>query len=188
VSSLPLNLTLTADAMDLSRPTDADIDGIVAACQDPDIQRYTMVPRPYTPADARGYVRFCEERAEDGSALCLLGRDRSGQVIGSFSLVTIGWKDRAAEVGFWVAPWARRQGMATTGARAICRWAFDVAGLERIDLEAATTNLGSNAVARRLGFTYEGTRRRAAIEGATSEPDARRMDMNVWGLLPGELQ
>jgi RimJ/RimL family protein N-acetyltransferase len=156
VPSIPLDLTLADGELTLSRPTADDVDTLVTACNDPEIQRFTQVPTPYTRDSARWFV-------------------------------DLGWRDLDGEVGFWVAPWARRQGVATHAARVVCRWAFEEAGIERLDLEAATINLGSNGVARRLGFTLEGTRRAAAIEGATGEPGTERMDMNVWGLLPGEL-
>jgi RimJ/RimL family protein N-acetyltransferase len=42
-------------------------------------------------------------------------------------------------------------------------------------------------VARRLGFTHEGTRRRAFVPGHTGQPGTARDDVLVWGLLPGEL-
>lgn len=35
---------------------DTDVDWICAACQDPDIQRWTSVPVPYTRAHAEDFV------------------------------------------------------------------------------------------------------------------------------------
>jgi RimJ/RimL family protein N-acetyltransferase len=57
-----------------------------------------------------------------------------------------------------------------------------------IGLETAVDNPASNAVARRLGFSPEGTRRSAMIAGPTGDPGAPRCDSNVWGLRPGELR
>jgi RimJ/RimL family protein N-acetyltransferase len=187
VPSIPLDLTLADGELTLSRPTEDDVDTLVTACNDPEIQRFTQVPTPYTRDSARWFVDHAATSMEAGSELPLLVRDRDGRMLASCGLVDLGWRDLDGEVGFWVAPWARRQGVATHAARVVCRWAFEEAGIERLDLEAATINPGSNGVARRLGFTLEGTRRAAAIEGATGEPGTERMDMNVWGLLPGEL-
>lgn len=40
------------------RPRRADdVDDFAAACQDPDLQRWTSVPAPYRRADAVGYVQ-----------------------------------------------------------------------------------------------------------------------------------
>ena len=184
----PLDLTLEAEGgLTLSRPTEADVDDLVAACQDPDIVRFTRVPSPYRPVHARDYVLLSVRAAIDGTALNVLARDDDGRVLASCGLPRVSPVDRAGEVGYWVAPWARRRGVATRASRAVCRWAFGPGGLERLHLEAAVDNAGSNGVARRLGFTLEGTQRRAAIESAGRGAGGQRMDMNLWGLLPGEL-
>lgn len=187
VPSLPTDLTLTDDELTLSRPTEGDVEGLVAVCQDQEIQRFTQVPSPYTAEDARGFVTLARDGLEEGSQAPLLVRDHDDRLLGSCGLVEIDWNDLGAEVGYWVAPWARGEGVATRAARMVCHWAFKEVGIERLDLEAAAINPASNAVARKLGFTLEGTRRRSAIEGATGEPGTERMDMHVWGLLPGEL-
>lgn len=189
MAAFPLDLVLHAEGggLVLSRPTEDDVDDLVAACQDPEIVRFTHVPSPYTADHARQYVTLSVDGAVDGTALNLLARDADGRVLASCGMPRVAPADLAGEVGYWVAPWARRQGVATRATRAVCRWAFDQGGFERLRLDAAATNPGSNAVARRLGFTLEGTLRRAAIEGATGQPGGPRMDVNVWGLLPGEL-
>lgn len=92
-----------------------------------------------------------------------------------------------AEIGYWVAPWARGQGVATRAARALCDWVLSQTVIERIHLEAAVGNPASNAVAHRLGFTHEGTLRGAAVLRATETAEEERADMHVWGLLRGEL-
>lgn len=188
MSDFPTDLTLTAEGgLVLSRPVEADVGAITEACQDTDIVRFTRVPSPYTADDARFFVGLSLDGARVGSSLGLLVRDDEGRVLASCGLPRVDWADLAAEVGYWVAPWARGRGVATRATRAVCRWAFDEGGFERLHLHAATINDGSNAVARRVGFTLEGTMRQAAIEGATGRAGSTRMDVNVWGLLPGEL-
>lgn len=183
-----LGMVLQAEGgLSLSRPTEDDVDQLVEACQDPDIVRFTQVPSPYTPGHARDYVLLSVKGAEEGTALNLLARDTDGRVLGSFGMPRVSPSDLSGEIGYWVAPWARRQGVATHATREVCRWAFEDGGFERLHLEAATINAGSNGVARRLGFTLEGTLRQAALEGATGQPGGERWDMNVWALLPGEL-
>lgn len=168
----------------LRLPTVDDLEAIAAACQDPAITRFTRVPWPYTVDDARWFVEMAADDAAAGESLSLVVHDDTG-LVGSCGLPRVDRRDRAAEVGYWVAPQARRRGVATRASRAVCRWAFDVAGFERLMLQASTINPGSNGVARSLGFTLEGTLRQAAVEGGTDVP--ARLDMNVWGLLPGEL-
>lgn len=170
----------------LTPPVDDDVPNIVAACRDAEIQRFTRVPSPYGDADAMRFISGCRTATEDGSALGLVVRDAEGRLLGSCGLVSIDWRDGRATLGYWVAPWARRQGVATRAGRAVCRWAFSEAGLQRVELETIASNEGSRAVAARLGFVREGTLRAAA---ASRDPGApSRLDVDVWGLLPGELR
>ena len=47
---------LESSAVRLEVPGAADVEAIVEACQDPVLQRFTTVPRPYAPADARFFL------------------------------------------------------------------------------------------------------------------------------------
>lgn len=181
------DLSLEAEGgLRLVRPAEDHVDAIVAACSDPDVARFTRVPSPYTPDDARWWIDLATRDAVAGTGLHRLVLDADGSVVGSCGLPSIDARDRNGEVGYWVATWARRRHVATRAARAVCRWAFEVHGLERLGLLAATINPASNGVARTLGFTHEGTLRQSHLEGGTDTP--ARFDMHLWGLLPGELR
>jgi hypothetical protein len=61
-------LTLS-DGDILLRPfTEDDVPAIVAACQDPEIPRWTRVPSPYTEADARAFVAGSEGEIAFGTS------------------------------------------------------------------------------------------------------------------------
>ncbi len=96
-------------------------------------------------------------------------------------------RDLSGELGYWVAPDARRRGIATRSSRLLLRFAFGPLQLGYVGLWAAADNPGSNAVARSLGFTFEGTARDAFLLGLPGEPDRVRGDANRWGLRPEEL-
>ena len=65
-------------------------------------------------------------------------------------------------------------------ATAMVRWAVDVRGVDRVEWHCVPENTASIAVARRLGFTHEGTLRESfAYRG-------RRWDVEVWALLADE--
>ena len=65
---------------------------------------------------------------------------------------------KQGEVGYWIAPWARGQGVATKATRAVAQWAFDQ-DFYRLELLAAKENPGSIRVALAAGFGREGVRR-----------------------------
>lgn len=180
----------------LRPPTTDDVTRIAEICSDPAIGHFTTVPVPYDEVAAEDFVAFARERLREGvSAHLLVERDGGvergaarGVVVAAVGL-DVNHADRAGRIGYWVAPEARGDGVATAAARALCRWALDEdgLGLQRLELDTAATNTGSNAVARRLGFTHEGTRRSAMLLSATDGFPEERVDANDWGLLPGEL-
>lgn len=184
--STPIKLSELCDGrLRLRRMDERDVAAVTAICQDEEIQRWTRVPSPYTEEDGRGYLELSRSALEEGRGAHLLVVDGADRILGSVGL-SIDAYDRDGEVGYWVAPDARGRGVAAAASRLMIRWGFDELGLDRCTLKAATTNLASNAVAERLGFTHEGVLREAFLVGL---PDERhRVDANVWGLLPGELR
>jgi RimJ/RimL family protein N-acetyltransferase len=89
-----------------------------------------------------------------------IGADGGG-LLGSVSLHRIDWDQGDAEIGYWVGPQARGRGVASTAVRLATRFGFDRLHLHRVYLFHAVENLGSCGVARRSGFTLEGTLRQS---------------------------
>ncbi|MFA9432067.1 GNAT family N-acetyltransferase [Egicoccus sp. AB-alg2] len=176
---------LTSGPVRLRPPTEADVAAIAAACQDPDIQRFTRVPSPYTAANAREFVHFCRDTLQRGTGVHLLAVDTDDEVLGAVGL-GIDLADFSGELGYWVAPHARRRGVARRGCRLLLELAFGPLQLGFVGLHAAASNQASNGLARALGFTLEGTLREAMIDGPSGDRSAPRCDANVWGLRPHE--
>jgi RimJ/RimL family protein N-acetyltransferase len=160
-----------------------DAPAVLAACQDPEVVRWTSVPQPYTAEAARAWVE------EQAPALWATGRATpfavldatSGALLGSAGLQGI--EHGTAEVGYWLAPEARGRGVATEALAAVCRWGFGALGLGRITWLAYVGNDASRRVAERVGFAFEGT-----LRGYLPHRDGTRRDAWVAGLLPGELR
>jgi RimJ/RimL family protein N-acetyltransferase len=171
------------DAPTALRPwRDSDIGELVAACQDPEIVRWTRVSADYGASDARAYLmqRYDAVRAGATAPFAIV-RAPDGPLLGSISLMRIAWEHARAEVGYWLAREARGGGHATRAVGLICAWGFNSLGLERIDLLAATGNLTSQSVAQRAGFTRE-TVLRSYMRG-----NYERQDMVAYGLLRDEV-
>jgi RimJ/RimL family protein N-acetyltransferase len=155
----------------------ADADAVHRACQDADIQRWTRVPSPYRHADAVGFVTGSTAAWADGTgaplAVCDAG---TGELLGSCGLVSIDPDLASAEVGYWVAPWARGRGVAVRALRAVARWALHTLGVRRLTWHAGLDNHASRLVALRAGFQ---------VDGELRQPDGGR----AWigSLLPGEV-
>lgn len=156
---------------------DSDLWPLVAACQDPEISRWTRVPPNYTEADARRYLQQRYDMAFAGLAAAFaIVRAPDGELLGSISLMRIAWEDQRAEVGYWLALRARGEGHTTRAVRLICEWGFRTLALERITLLAATGNLASQRVAERAGFKYE------ALLRSYMRHEHERQDMRAYAL------
>jgi len=169
------------DGVTALRPwRDSDIAGVVAACQDPEIGRWTRVPAPYGESDARAYLLQRYDSIHAGlSAPFAIVEPGDGPLLGSVALMRPAWEHQRAEVGYWLAPEGRGRGHATRAVRLICDWGFSALSLERIELLAATGNAPSQRVAERAGFVREGVLRSYIRNGEL------RYDMVAFGLLAG---
>lgn len=146
--------------------TPDDAADIIAACADPTIQTWLPnIPAPYTAADAEGYLSAVVGQERDRTVLtrAVVGSD-DGHVLGNIGLHDLG-RARAAEIGYWTAPWARRRGVAWRGSDLMTRWAHEH-GIHRVELLADVANTASLAVAARAGFRPEGVLRDSHLDRA----------------------
>jgi len=172
---------LSDDRLVLRLPAETDIDAIKRACQDEELQRWVPVPVPYDATHAAQWVGDTERSwAAEEELRWVVCDAESGQLLGAVGLHAHDASMR--EIGYWVAPWARGQGVMTAAGRLVCRWGFDALGLQRIEWWANVGNVGSRRVAQKLGFTMEGTCRGRLLHRGV------RLDGWVAGLLPGELR
>ncbi len=176
------SVTLETDRLLLRAPVPGDIDAIELACQDPEIQRWTVVPSPYRREDAEFFVeRLAPEGWRTGADLiwCVLEKE-TGELVGSQALVDRG--PGAAEVGYWTAEKARGRGYTVEALRAVSRFAFAERAVRRLQWVAYVGNEPSLAVARRAGFTLEGTLRSFAPQRGVFR------DAWIGSLLPADLE
>lgn len=149
----------------LSIPTEADVDAITAACQDPEVPRWTTVPSPYTRENAVEFVELVTGWWADGVETVWAIR-KDGVLAGMIGLHRITEHPHGgdAEIGFWGVAAFRGQGVMVEAARAVIDFAFDELGLVRLSWRAVAGNIPSARTARSLGFRYEGMLR----QGLTS--------------------
>ncbi|WP_431032467.1 GNAT family N-acetyltransferase [Streptomyces sp. P6-2-1] len=159
-----------------------DVEDVRRACADEEIQRWLPLPRPYDTEVARSWcTEFSHHLRTSGDGIHWAVTDReSGRLLGTTGLNRTDWRGLVSEVGYWVAPWARRRGVAVGAARTVAGWLLGECGFERLELRAATGNLASQAVAERAGFVREGVLRNA---GRVHEG---RVDLVGYSLVPGD--
>lgn len=161
---MPLTVPeLGDDTIRLRPPESGDAAAITAAVQDPDIPRFTMVPSPYTVADAVAFIERSTDLWRSGQAAPFVIADgATAGLLGSVGLHDLGLDAGPANVGYWVAAEARGRGVATRALRLVARWALEDLALPRLDVHVFVENQRSQRVAARAGFTREGVRTFAA--------------------------
>ncbi|MFJ7235531.1 GNAT family N-acetyltransferase [Streptomyces olivaceus] len=173
-------VTLTTDRLVLRTVGSQDTEAVYAAAQDPDIQRWTTIPSPYLLEHARN---FTEQAVPDGWAndsmftfgLFLPDGDLAGML--GVTMISLG----VGEIGFWGAKEHRGHGYVTEAAVTVSRWAFTERAVDRLEWRAEVGNTASRAVARRAGYTMEGTLRSAINNNGV------RRDCWIASLLPSDL-
>jgi RimJ/RimL family protein N-acetyltransferase len=165
---------LAGDGVVLRHYRDGDVDDITTACNDPLIQRFVpSMPSPYTRHDAMTWVTDATTPAQGGNFA--FADPDTDQLLGGGGFRR--GAELTAEVGYWVAPWARGRGVATAAARLLATHAF-AQGVQRLSLRTEWENASSQRVAIAAGFSREGVQR----EGGANR-DGTRHDLIVWARL-----
>ena len=171
--------TLRAGHVTLCELSLDDVDDMTAACQDAETARWTTVPSPYEREHALAFVERRTGTPVDSERM-RWGIEVEGRWCGNISLRP----DEAglAEIGFLVAPWARRQGVGSLAAWLVCDWGFRDGDLDVITWHAVVGNDPSRRLVERVGFrVMPGVARlRMAHRG-------KRADVWIADLLPDDL-
>lgn len=157
---------------------DAD-DELIEACNDPMIVAFlAQLPHPYTRESAQWWVTEGAPAAwETGGASFTVREPATGRLLGGVGLGNYQLGRKQAEIGYWIAPWARRTGLGTRVTRTLAQWAFDE-GLHRLELLVVKENAASMRVALGAGFGREGMRREAS-----AARDGKWQDLVVFARL-----
>jgi len=148
-------LHLTAPGLALTELRESDIDVITAYCQDPVFERFLTTPWPYERAHAEFFVR---EYAAGGwqrgdEATWAIRETPDGELLGA-----IGVRRPSGSVGYWLGAPHRGRGLMTAALETVADAAFapDGLALDRLTWECAIGNIASAALARSVGFRYDG--------------------------------
>ncbi len=154
-----------------------DLEGLLA---DPDVLAFTLVPDEPGAGFAENWVtRYEEKRATDtGDGWAVV--DEAGTFVALALVPRLSRERSECELGYIVAPAARGRGVGAWTLSALTTWALEEQSLERAELLIAPENAGSIAMARRAGYTHEGTLRNTYFK------DNRRSDVQIWSRIRGD--
>jgi RimJ/RimL family protein N-acetyltransferase len=134
----------------------ADVADVTLACQDPEIARWTAsIPSPYEESHARSWIETHDQlRAERRAFPFAIVARSDARFLGCIGVQPL--PSGSGGIGYWVAAWARNQGVATRALELVTSWAY--AELESAQLELATVigNTASERVAQKAGYRFVG--------------------------------
>jgi RimJ/RimL family protein N-acetyltransferase len=165
----------------LRLPLRSDAAPLIAACQDPEIPRWTTVPSPFGQPEADAFLDRSElwERDRDLRRVYAIA-DVSDRLVGTVGIVRCRPEDECAEIGYWLAPSVRGRGILTIAGTAVVKAVLS-AGYERVDAEVIVGNSASQRVLERIGFTHEGILRSIGSHGTGAQ--LRRIDVHVYSII-----
>ena len=85
------------------------------------------------------------------------------ELVGTIGTHKIDWLNRRVEIGYWIAQRFQGRGIVTAACRALIDHAFSEWKLNRVEIHCASANDKSCAIAKRLGFQFEGVLRHAQL-------------------------
>lgn len=166
--------------------TTDDVLAVVAAVDD-EILRWLPLPDPYGETEARAFISAPINTAASGDALNwairLVGSDGGSRLAGSIGVSVSRPRKHEVELGYWVAPDARRRGTACRAVRLLAGHVFTSPEIARVEILTHPANRASRRVAERAGARFEGVRRGGLV------PPARdgTTDAAVYALLRGDV-
>ena len=140
----------------------SDTEWITRACQDEEVQRWTKVPRPYTREHAEAFI---QNKNGELAAWAIID-SRSQEPVGMIGIHHV--INGVASIGYWVAPWGRKSGAASTALRIIPTLARRIGNAHTLQATIAETNTASRRTAERAGFTLIGNSPDSCPDGLTS--------------------
>ncbi len=143
------------------------------------------MPYPYEEKDAKWWLDENEKKKKANPRRDYHFRivlKETGEVIGSIGIFGFDENKVKSELGYWLAEPYWRKGYMKEAVKEIIKFGFEKLGVGKINIPAFSTNIGSNELARSLGFTLEGKLRK----NARCMANGNIHDENVWGLLREE--
>jgi RimJ/RimL family protein N-acetyltransferase len=161
-----------------------DIPEILIAHQDdPALHVRLGVRRPPSGAELGRRVEDCPADRVAGTALWLTILAPGSDVCsGQIDVHDVDWDHGRADLGIWIAPGTRGQGMGAEALRVVGHWLLTECGLERVQLMTEPENGAMVRAAGAAGFSEEGVLRSYLRERG------QRVDVIMMSLVSGDLE
>ena len=114
----------------------------------------------YSIDDTKTWIESLPKAWDKGTEYEFAIKDsKNDSFIGCCGVNNINWRDKYANLGYWVRTSYSGQGMATAATLLLAQFSFNELALNRVEIVIATNNKASIRVAEKTGATREGTLR-----------------------------
>ncbi|QSB04725.1 GNAT family N-acetyltransferase [Natronoglycomyces albus] len=139
---------------------EGDLDDLTRVCQDPEVQKWTTVPRDYQRSDADDFLTFSRSQWTNGTGVDWALADQNDRYCGTVGLSMKSFDATQARIGYYAAPWARGKGWMGTALQAAIDFSRDSLAATTVTWDAYAGNDASWHLAKKLGFAWEGVKQR----------------------------
>ena len=150
----------------LRQPVLADAEWMTTACQDTEIQRWTLIPRPYMRDHALGFI----DNTINEAHRWVIEQQETNEPVGVVSIHSIDLDTGDADTGYWIAPWGRRRSAAVHALYLVEQFALTIPSIKFLSAHIAETNVASRATASRAGFVNMGSTPEPCPDGENLVP------------------
>jgi len=166
----------------LRKPKISDWKDVVEGISILDVSKnLKFTPYPYKKKDAIKWIKYIlknwrKKNKENYTFFIELRSEK--KVIGETGIYGVNTKDRKAVTGSWINKKYWRRGYLLETKIPVFDFIFNKLKLRKIEVTTGKENKASNNMLRKLGFKYEGTKRKSVTDLATGKIH----DMNLYGL------
>ena len=154
-----------------------DASPLVTLLAEEPVARY-MTPPPATVGAFERFVTWTHQKRREGTYACFAVVPRGMETAVGFLQI------RALDTGFQTAEWGfalgrayRGTGLFAEAAAHTLAFAFDIAGVQRLEARAMSANARGNGALRKMGAVTEGLLRQSFTK------DGRQHDTRLWSIL-----
>lgn len=167
-------------------PKKSDWKDILEGAKELDVSRNLLVvPHPYRKKDAQSFIndvmkKWRKKEKKDYTFFIELKSEK--KVIGVTDIRKIEKENGTASTGSWINKKYWKKGYITEAKIPVLDFAFNKLKLRRLETEAYNKNKASNNMSKKIGYVYEGTKRK----GMKSKATGKIHNANIYGLLKEE--
>ena len=174
-------MIIKGDRINLRKLRKSDAESVQKHAKDKEISRYTTLPYPYKLKHAQDFINLTHKKMRKKESYELgIELKETKNIIGMMGLIHVDYKNKNAEVGYWLGKKYWKQGLTTESLKLMLKFGFRELKLERIYAKVMHPNTMSAKLLEKNDFKLEGRLRKNTLK------DGKWMDDLIYGLLEEE--